>query len=133
MSEAVVDGWERALLAAEKVKERLRRETKALNGAGVPYAVIGGNAVAEWVARMDEEAVRNTRDVDLLVRHCTSPACWQQPASKVNRYSCSLRRNDSLRPTLSRCRALRNRRGRSISGRGVRRTGPNEAGVTPPD
>lgn len=68
MSEAVVVGWERALMAAEKVKERLRRATKALDGAGVPYAVVGGNAVAEWVARIDDEAVRNTRDVDILVR-----------------------------------------------------------------
>lgn len=68
MAEAVVVGWERALMAAEKVKERLRRATKALEGAGVPYAVVGGNAVAEWVARIDDEAVRNTRDVDLLVR-----------------------------------------------------------------
>ncbi len=61
-------GWERALMAAEKVKERLRRATKALADAGVPYAVVGGNAVAEWVGRVDEEAVRNTRDVDLLLR-----------------------------------------------------------------
>jgi hypothetical protein len=68
MDQPVIVGWERALMAAEKVKERLRRATKALDGAGVPYAVVGGNAVAEWVARMDDEAVRNTRDVDLLVR-----------------------------------------------------------------
>jgi hypothetical protein len=70
MADAVIApiGWERALMAAEKVKERLRRATKALDDAGVPYAVIGGNAVAEWVARIDEEATRNTRDVDLLVR-----------------------------------------------------------------
>jgi hypothetical protein len=68
MSQAVVVGWERALMAAEKVKERLRRAIKALDGAGVPYAVAGGNAVAEWVARIDDEAVRNTRDVDLLLR-----------------------------------------------------------------
>lgn len=61
-------GWERALMAAEKVKERLRRAAKALDKAGVPYAVVGGNAVAEWVARVDEEAVRNTRDVDILIR-----------------------------------------------------------------
>lgn len=61
-------GWERALMAAEKVKERLRRATKALGDAGVPYVVIGGNAVAEWVARIDEGAVRNTRDVDMLIR-----------------------------------------------------------------
>jgi putative nucleotidyltransferase-like protein len=68
MSETVVVGWERALMAAQRVKERLRRATKALDTAGVPYAVVGGNAVAEWVARIDDEAVRNTRDVDLLVR-----------------------------------------------------------------
>src|SRR6202161_405165 len=61
-------GWERALVAAEKVKERLRRATRALDDAGVPYAVAGGNAVAEWVGRFDEDAIRNTRDVDLLVR-----------------------------------------------------------------
>src|SRR5271155_2228289 len=67
MSQAIV-GWERALMAAERVKERLRRATKALDAASVPYAVVGGNAVAEWVARIDDEAVRNTRDVDLLVR-----------------------------------------------------------------
>jgi hypothetical protein len=68
MSESGVVGWERALMAAEKVKERLRRATGALDAAAVPYAVVGGNAVAEWVARKDEGAVRNTRDVDLLVR-----------------------------------------------------------------
>jgi putative nucleotidyltransferase-like protein len=68
MSESAVIGWERALMAAEKVKERLRRATRALEGAGIPYAVAGGNAVAEWVARIDDEAVRNTRDVDLLVQ-----------------------------------------------------------------
>ena len=57
-----------ALLAAEKVRERLRRATQALDAAGVPYAVAGGNAIAEWVARVDEDAVRNTKDVDILVR-----------------------------------------------------------------
>ncbi len=68
MSEAVIIGWERALMAAEQVKQRLRRAARALDGAGLSYAVVGGNAVAEWVARVDDEAVRNTRDVDVLVR-----------------------------------------------------------------
>ena len=67
-------GWERALMAAEKVKERLRRATKALDDAGVPYAVVGGNAVSEWVARADEGAVRNTRDVDILIQRGELPA-----------------------------------------------------------
>src|SRR6266700_2972371 len=76
MAETTVElsGWEKALMAAEKVKERLRRATRALEAAGVPYAVAGGNAVAEWVARIDEDAVRNTRDVDLLVRRADLPA-----------------------------------------------------------
>ena len=67
-------GWERAIMAAEKVKERLRRAIAALEAAAVPYAVAGGNAVAEWVGRVDEQAVRNTRDVDLLVRRADFPA-----------------------------------------------------------
>ena len=61
-------GWERTALAVEKVKDRLRRATKALAQAGVPYAVGGDNAVAEWVGRVEEAAVRNTRDVDILIR-----------------------------------------------------------------
>jgi hypothetical protein len=76
MAEPAVEpiGWERALMAAEKVKERLRRATRALDAAGVPYAVAGGNAVAEWVGRIDEDAVRNTRDVDILIRRPDFPA-----------------------------------------------------------
>jgi hypothetical protein len=54
--------------AVEKVRERLLRATAALEQAQVPYAVVGGNAVAAWVTRVDESAVRNTQDVDLLVR-----------------------------------------------------------------
>jgi len=61
-------------MAAEKVKERCRRATRALDEAGVPYAVAGGNAVAEWVSRMDEGATRNTKDVDILVRRPDLPA-----------------------------------------------------------
>lgn len=60
--------FERAFSAVEKVKERLERSCKALDAANVPYAIIGGHAVAAWVATIDDGAVRNTRDVDLLVR-----------------------------------------------------------------
>lgn len=60
--------WERMLRAVEKVRERLRRAASALEAAGVPYAVAGGNAVAAWVSRVDEAAVRNTQDVDILLR-----------------------------------------------------------------
>ena len=36
--------------AVEKVRDRLLRSTAALEAAGVPYAVIGGNAVMAWGA-----------------------------------------------------------------------------------
>jgi hypothetical protein len=59
---------DRMVRAVEKVRERLLHATDALNRAGIAYAVAGGNAVAAWVSRVDEAAVRNTRDVDILVR-----------------------------------------------------------------
>jgi len=59
---------ERMVRAVEKVRERLLRATAALENASIPYAVCGGNAVAVWVTRVDESAVRNTRDVDILIR-----------------------------------------------------------------
>lgn len=70
MADAVtpLTGWERVAVAVEKVRDRLRRVTAALDGARLPHAVIGGNAVAEWVGRVDEAAVRTTQDVDILVR-----------------------------------------------------------------
>jgi hypothetical protein len=71
MSWDILDRMERAVA---KVRDRLLRATTALNQAGVPYAVVGGNAVASWVATVDEGAVRNTRDVDLLVRRSDLPA-----------------------------------------------------------
>ncbi len=71
MSVDILDRMERAVA---NVRERLLRATAALNQAGVPYAVVGGNAVASWVATVDEGAVRNTRDVDLLVRRSDLPA-----------------------------------------------------------
>ena len=54
--------------AVEKVRDRLLRAVQALKAADIPYAVGGGNAVAAWVSRVDETAVRNTRDVDILLR-----------------------------------------------------------------
>ena len=67
------DTLERMGRAVEEVTERLLNSTSALETAGVPYAVIGGNAVAAWVAQVDRGAVRNTRDVDLLIRRSDLP------------------------------------------------------------
>ncbi|MGK0185803.1 MAG: hypothetical protein ACI9R3_001586 [Verrucomicrobiales bacterium] len=57
----------------EKVRQRLLKAAETLDAAGIDYAVIGGNAVAAWVSRVDDSVVRNTRDVDLLVRREDMP------------------------------------------------------------
>lgn len=60
-------------MAVERVQQRLRKTTSALDTAGVPYAVVGGNAVAAWVGRVDPAATRATKDVDILVRRADAP------------------------------------------------------------
>jgi hypothetical protein len=65
--------WERMAAAVEDVRERVIRAAGSLRQAGIPHVVIGGHAVASWVARVDQEAVRNTKDVDLLVERADFP------------------------------------------------------------
>ena len=60
--------WQRMIEAVQAVRERALRATAALEKAGIPYAMAGGNAVAAWVSRVDRAAVRTTQDVDILVR-----------------------------------------------------------------
>ena len=62
------DLWQRHVMALEDVTQRLERITTALERASVPYALVGGQAVAMWVATRDPAAVRTTKDVDLLLR-----------------------------------------------------------------
>ena len=66
--------WDRMIEAVQAVRDRALRATAALEKAGIPYAMAGGNAVAAWVARVDRAAVRNTQDVDILVRRSDLPA-----------------------------------------------------------
>jgi hypothetical protein len=66
--------WQRMIEAVQAVRDRALRATAALEKAGIPYAMAGGNAVAAWVARVDRAAVRNTQDVDILVRRSDLPA-----------------------------------------------------------
>ena len=68
---------DRMVLAVEQVRERLARAAAALEAAKVPYAVVGGNAVAAWVSRIDVAAIRNTADVDFLLRRSDLPAAQQ--------------------------------------------------------
>lgn len=82
------DLLERMVHAVERVRERLLRATAALEAAGVPYAVAGGNAVAAWVASVEPAAVRNTQDVDILLRRVDLPAAAHAlaPAGFVHRH-----------------------------------------------
>jgi hypothetical protein len=64
----VAPSYREYVMAVERVERRLRRVAAALEQAGVPHAIVGGNAVAAWVARVDPAATRATKDVDILVR-----------------------------------------------------------------
>ncbi|MFN0053454.1 MAG: hypothetical protein ACKV0T_14820 [Planctomycetales bacterium] len=54
-------------MALDDVTRRLETVTGALRQAGIPFAIVGGQAVALWVASRDPAAVRTTKDVDLLI------------------------------------------------------------------
>ena len=77
--------WERMVRAVEKVRRRLLRAAAALEKAGIPYAVAGGNAVAACGSvRVDEAAVRNTQDVDILLRRTDLDAAAAALAGPVS-------------------------------------------------
>jgi hypothetical protein len=80
------------VLAVERVRDRLLRVSAALEAAGIPYAVAGGNAVAAWVATVDIAAVRNTQDVDVLLRRSDLEAATQalQTAGFVRRHAAGI-------------------------------------------
>ena len=55
-------------MALDDVTNRLQRIARAFDEAKVDYAIVGGQAVALWVATKDPAAVRTTKDVDILLR-----------------------------------------------------------------
>lgn len=59
---------DKVFVAEERIERLLMGVTQALDAANIPYAVIGGNAIATWVATVDEGLVRNTKGVDLMLR-----------------------------------------------------------------
>ena len=84
--------WERMNNAIERVRARLLKAARALDSAAIDYAVIGGNAVAAWVSRVDETAVRNTQDVDMLLRRESLPLAIRalEAVGFVYRHSASI-------------------------------------------
>jgi len=65
--------WERHLMALDEVTDRMERISRAFTDASVPYALVGGQAVAMWVATREPAAVRTTKDVDILLRRQDLP------------------------------------------------------------
>lgn len=63
----MADPWGRYVMALDDVSERLERIIRCLDQAGIRYALVGGQAVALWVATVDPSAVRTTKDIDLLL------------------------------------------------------------------
>ena len=61
-------------MALDEVTRRLQRICAALQEARVPFALVGGQAVALWVASRDPAAVRTTKDIDVLLRREDLPA-----------------------------------------------------------
>ncbi|HTV63457.1 MAG TPA: hypothetical protein VMH30_12900 [Verrucomicrobiae bacterium] len=84
--------WQRMSDAVEKVRRRLLRAAAALDQAKIPYAVADGNAVAAWVSRVDEAAVRNTQDVDVVLRRADLPSARRalEQAGFIYRHAASM-------------------------------------------
>lgn len=60
-------------MALDDVSQLLERITSALVSGGVPFCLVGGQAVALWVASRQPSAVRTTKDVDILLRRIDLP------------------------------------------------------------
>lgn len=73
--------WESYLMALDDVTDRLQRIARALEEARVAYALVGGQAVALWVATKDPAAVRTTKAVDILLRREDLPRARAAAAS----------------------------------------------------
>ena len=63
-----------------------------LESATIPYAVCGGHAVAEWMTRAYQGGVRNTPDVNILLRRADFDAAKSamEVAGFVYRHAASI-------------------------------------------
>jgi hypothetical protein len=78
------DIWVSYRMALDAVIDRLERITTALEEAGVDYALVGGQAVALWVSTKDPNAVRTTKDVDILIRREDVPRARAAAAAEFD-------------------------------------------------
>ena len=66
-----------------EVHKTLRKIVKRLSDLGIPYALVGGQATALWVATKDPAAVRTTKDVDILLRREDLPKARAAAAAEA--------------------------------------------------
>ncbi|QJW92882.1 hypothetical protein [Frigoriglobus tundricola] len=80
------------MCAVEKVRDRLRRTVAVLEASRVPYAVCCGHAVAVWVSRAGQGGVRNSTDVNNLLRRTDLDAAKtaMEAAGFVYRHAASI-------------------------------------------
>ena len=71
-----IEGRRCASGSKSAVHTSLQRIAKRLDSIGVPYAVVGGNAVASWVATVDEGAVRVGGHISLIAGRGAALHCW---------------------------------------------------------
>ena len=60
-------GWNLFFRHRYALRQRLATVSRVLIREGIPYALIGWNAVGYYVARVDPAAVRTTADLNLLM------------------------------------------------------------------
>ncbi len=105
-------------MALDDVTDRLQRITRALEAAGIPYALVGGQAVALWVATRDAAAVRTTKDVDILMRREDLPRARAAAAAEMDYFEVVgvgmfLERSDPIRARVFTSCGLERRHGRN--------------------
>ncbi len=93
--EPVVFGWDildRRWTPWSVVRDRLRRVSTPSKRAMFRMRSLAGNAVAAWVATVDTSAVRNTQDVDILLRRSDLPAAIKalEPHGFIYRHVASI-------------------------------------------
>jgi len=61
--------WKKIGESMDRVELRLRKTISILETAGIPFAIVGGNAVRIWVAQVDPGAVRATKRSETAPTH----------------------------------------------------------------
>jgi predicted RNase H-like nuclease (RuvC/YqgF family) len=67
---SMTTAYEAFIMAMERVERRLKQVTSALDEAAIPYAVVGGNAVAAWIATVDPAGRLDRAKWEIVASRC---------------------------------------------------------------